>query len=243
MNTLLASATCMALIVSTVQLRAAPQQECLSLWKTADIDANGALSAAEDKANYIAAAVRSGRSMQQPDEISRDEFLQLCAEDAFAASGAPAASPGPAASKDLGKGDLTPAAQPLSELDARKKLEASGVREIQDLKVGEDGIWRGTAIANGQRQDVAIDAQGDIIGKPEMTQGSARPMTSAPATENMQAAGAASVEAARGSAGRGGLLLWTFLLGGNALALVMLSLMTSGGKSAMSSRTDASAFA
>jgi hypothetical protein len=242
MNTLRATAVCVGLGVSFVPLQAAPQQQCLSLWKTADMDANGALTAAEDKGNYISTAARRGRSLKQPDAISRDEFLQLCAEDAFAASDAPGSSPGPAASKDLGKGDLTPAQHPLSEADARKKLEASGLREIQDLKVSEDSIWRGTALANGQRQDVAIDAQGDIVAK-DRVQGSAPTATGHPALEKSAAVGAASADAPRGPAARGGLLVWTFLLIGNALAVVFLSMMTSGGTSAMSSRTDASAFA
>ena len=237
MNTLRATAVCILLGVSFGPLQAATQQECLSLWKTADIDANGALTEAEDKGNYIATAVRRGRPLNQPQAISRDEFLQLCAENAFAASDAPASSPGPAASKDLGKGDLTPGAQPLNEADARKKLEATGFREIQDLKVGEDNIWRGTALANGQRQEVAIDAQGDIVAN-DRTKAAAPTATAVPAPNNREAA--ASV---RGSAGRGGLLLWTFLLLGNALAVVLLSMITSGGTSAMSSRTDASAFA
>ena len=74
-------------------------------------------------------------------------------------------SPGPAASRDLGKGDITPSAHPLSEKDARDKFTANGFREVQNLKLDKTGVWRGTAIANGQRQDVAIDGQGDMVAK------------------------------------------------------------------------------
>ena len=246
--TLRTAVACGALLIACGSAQAATEQQCLSLWKTADIDADGALSAAEDKSNYLAAAEKSGRSLQTSGQISRDEFLQLCAADAFAAAGAPAAaSPGPASSRDLGKGDLTPAMAPLSEADARDKLTASGFREIQNLRLDESRIWRGTAVANGQRQDVAVDAQGDIVAK--TAQGSPNPPPRDPGDAAAEPGPSPTPPAAmpeltqRGSPGAGGLLLWTFLLIGNAAALFILSAMTSSGTSAMSSRTDASAFA
>lgn len=235
-----------ALCMSLSPVHAATEQECLSLWKTADIDANGALTKAEDKAGYIATAVKNGKSLQQPDALSRTEFLQMCAENVFAAKD-PAAAPGPAAGRDIGKGDLTPAQNPLSEADARSKLEASGFREVQGLTLGDDSIWRGTALANGVQQSVAVDAQGDIVAK--SAEGpAAAPANAAPAekrsadTAKDAPASTAAPVVERGSAGPGGLFLWTFLLIGNAIALLLLSMLTGSGTSAMSSRTDASAF-
>lgn len=239
-----------ALCLSLSPVHAATEQECLSLWKTADIDANGALTKSEDKAGYIATAVKNGKSLQQPDVLSRTEFLQMCAENVFAAKD-PAAAPGPAAGRDIGKGDLTPAQNPLSEADARSKLEASGFREVQGLTLGDDSIWRGTALANGVQQSVAVDAQGDIVAKsaegPAATAPAAPAVKAAPAEKRRaDTAGAPASTAApvveRGSAGPGGLFLWTFLLIGNAIALLLLSMLTGSGTSAMSSRTDASAF-
>ncbi len=236
-----------ALCFSLSPLHAATQQECLSLWKTADIDANGALIKSEDKAGYIATAAQSGKQLQQPDALSRDEFLQLCADNVFAAN-AGAASPSPAAGRDIGKGDLTPAQNPLSEADARSKLEASGFREIQGLTLDNDSIWRGTALANGERQSVAVDAQGDIVAKSEAgaaPKSDAAPAAAAPKAKRTAetAKEDASMSSAvlgveRGTAGPGGLFLWSFLLIGNALALVLLSSMTAGGTSAMSGRRD-----
>lgn len=236
-----------ALCISLSPVHAATEQECLSLWKTADIDANGALTKAEDKAGYIATAVKNGKSLQQPDALSRTEFLQMCAENVFAAKD-PAAAPGPAAGRDIGKGDLTPAQNPLSEADARSKLEASGFREVQGLTLGDDSIWRGTALANGVQQSVAVDAQGDIVAKSAEGPAAAPPANAAPAekrsadTAKDAPASTAVPVVERGSAGPGGLFLWTFLLIGNAIALLLLSMLTGSGTSAMSSRTDASAF-
>lgn len=237
-----------ALCITLSPLHAATEQECLSLWKTADIDANGALSKSEDSAGYLAIAQKAGKPLQS-DTLSRADFLQLCADNAFAAAGA-ATSPSPAAGRDLGKGDLTPARNPLSEADARSKIEASGFREIQGLKLGDDSIWRGSAVVNGERQSIAIDAQGDIVAKSdgpksEMAQSEAPPPKPAPQAKAEPKASPVSTQVEgveRGSAGPGGLMLWTFLLIGNALALVMLSWMTAGGTSAMSPRPGATTF-
>ncbi len=236
-----------ALCLSLSPVHAATEQECLSLWKTADIDANGALTKSEDKAGYIATAVKNGKSLQQPEVLSRTEFLRFCAENTFPV-GAAATSPSPAAGRDIGKGDLTPAQNPLSEADARSKLEASGFREVQGLTLGDDSIWRGTALANGVQQSVAVDAQGDIVAKSAEGPAAAPPANAAPAekrsaeTAKDAPASAAAPVVERGSAGPGGLFLWTFLLIGNAIALLLLSMLTGSGTSAMSSRTDASAF-
>lgn len=216
---------------------AATDIECLSLWKSADVNSNGALTQDEDKSGYIAAAEKSGRSLVKPGTLSRDEFVQICQENVFAdvqsATGVPTTKPmtGPAASRDIGKGDLTPSLTALPEAEARKKLTENGFKDVRELKLDKEGIWRGTVLVNGQQQEVAIDAQGDMIGKPSPA--SPNP-DSAKATNKT---GAAAKSAARGDAGPGGLMLWTFILIGNGLALLALSSFTSGGTSAMSSRT------
>jgi hypothetical protein len=57
---------------------AATDQECQTLWKTADVDANGAFTRAEDKGGYIASVEKSGGKFLQADTLSRDEFLSYC---------------------------------------------------------------------------------------------------------------------------------------------------------------------
>jgi hypothetical protein len=131
----------LALLAVATPVMAATQEECLSLWKTADVNANGALTQDEDKNGYIAAAIKSGKPLLQPSTLSRDEFIQLCTTNVIgSAAAAPnnsaATPPGPAAARDLGKGDLTPAQHPLTETDARDKLTANGFREIQKMEYG-----------------------------------------------------------------------------------------------------------
>jgi hypothetical protein len=67
-----------------------------------------------------------------------------------------------AASRDFGKGDLTPGPA-LQKADAEKKLKSLGYGKVNDLALDEKGIWRGTAVLSGKTVTVAIDPQGDVI--------------------------------------------------------------------------------
>lgn len=220
-----------AVLIATPSAMAATEADCLALWKTADVNSDGALTKTEDSKKLIAAAQQKGRQLKQADTLSRDEFVQYCKGGDFdtmmTQAPAPAQTPGPAASQDLGKGNLTPSTKALSEKDARSKLEASGFKDLKGLRLDDKGIWHANADLGGKRQDVAIDAQSDIT-----TTGAPQPATKKPAPT------AAAAPMSRGNSGPGALLLWTFLLIGNALALFGLSSATAGGTSAMSSRQE-----
>jgi hypothetical protein len=158
------------LVVLAGNASAASQQRCLEVWKSIDNDANGALDASEDKAGYIAGAAKSGAKVVKANQLSREEFLQYCATNVAEADGSN--NPQPAASKesgtapkDLGKGDITPGTKPLQEADVRKKLEASGYRELSGLKLDGSGIWSAETTVNGKRVTVRVDPQGDIVSQ------------------------------------------------------------------------------
>lgn len=166
----LLAAVGVALHLSAGGAWAASQQRCLEVWKTVDLDANGALDTSEDKPGYISAAAKSGAKVVKADQLSREEFLQYCATNISEADGT--SNPQPAASKetgtapkDLGKGDITPGTKPLAEADVRKKLEASGYRELTDLKLDASGIWSAQTTVNGKRVTVRVDPQGDIVSQ------------------------------------------------------------------------------
>jgi hypothetical protein len=186
---------------------AATDQECSSLWKTLDVNANGALEQSEDAKGYIAAIQKSGVQLVKPDQASRDEFLSYCKTSITNVN-----TESPANTKDFGKGDLTPSKSALSEEDARKKFEANGFKNVRDMQLDAQGIWHATAFADGKDKPVAIDAQGDIVGAKTV-----EPLGSGSSD------GAAS--SARTSDGNSsvGLYLWVFILIGNAVALLMLS--------------------
>jgi hypothetical protein len=195
-------------------VQAATDQECQSLWKTLDVNANGALEANEDSHGYAAAMQKGGVHLVNPNAVSRDEFLSYCKTSI---SNADVSSP--ANTKDLGKGDLTPGKNPLSMDDAKKKLEASGFKDITGLTLDDKGIWHARAQADGKPKDVAIDSQGDIVG-----QLSTPPIGTGDSTRAVTAAGGAT---------KSGLYLWLFLLIGNFVALLALN-RAGGPTSAMS---------
>jgi hypothetical protein len=139
-------------LVAVTPALAESQEACLARWKAADLDANGSYQANLDNADYASALANKA-------EISRDEFLSLCKEDRFANIRVP---DNPAASRDFGKGDLTPGPAMKKE-DAAKKLKSLGYGDVTDLALDEKGIWRGTAVVNGEKKQVAIDPQGDVL--------------------------------------------------------------------------------
>jgi hypothetical protein len=183
---------------------AATDQECASLWKTLDVNANGALEKSEDAKGYVDAIQKSGVQLVKPDQASRDEFLSYCKVSITNVN-----TESPANTKDFGKGDLTPSKSALTEEDARKKLEASGFKNIQNLQLDSQGIWRATAFADGKEKPVAVDAQGDIVGAKTVD-----PILSPDGS-------AANARSSEGSAI--GLYVWVFILVGNALGLLLLN--------------------
>jgi hypothetical protein len=204
-----------ALMLVSVHANAATDQECQSLWKTADVDANGSLSRSEDKNGYIASVEKGGGKLLQADTLSRDEFLSYC-KTGFSG----VATQSPANTKDFGKGDLTPGGNPLSKEDAMKKLDASGFKDVRNLSLDDKGIWRAIAIADGKDKFVAIDQQGDIVaqaGQSSMDGGS-------PAKADLSASAPAPDAAIRsGSGERSGLWLWLWIIIANAAGLALLN--------------------
>lgn len=150
--------------------QAASQQRCLEVWKTSDVDANGALDSKEDTAGYITGAAKSGAKIARSDALSRDEFLAYCATNIAEADGAamkeaPADTESGTAPKDLGKGDITPGTKPIEEAEARKRFEANGYRELKNMKLDGKGVWSAETTVNGKRVVVQMDSQGDIVSQ------------------------------------------------------------------------------
>jgi hypothetical protein len=246
----------LTLIAFIPAAQAASDADCQSLWKTLDIDANGALEKSEDGKGYLAAMQLAGVKLAKPDVASRDEFLSYCRDKITNVK-----TESPQNSKDFGKGDLTPAKSALSASDVQKKLEANGFKNVRDLNLDDKGIWRGVADADVKNKFVAVDAQGDIMadakGPPIVKSDKGEPSASdkataapdaakmmVPKTENADNAmkpapgemsrdeNAVGTDITKGSSTTSGLLVWVFLLVGNACALLFLNGL-GGGTSAM----------
>ncbi|MFA5955543.1 hypothetical protein [Hyphomicrobium sp.] len=207
-----------ALMLVTSPVSAATDQQCQSLWKTADVDANGSLSRSEDKNSYIASVEKGGGHLLQPDTLSRDEFLSYCKTDF---SGV--ATQSPANTKDFGKGDLTPGTHPLAKEDAMKKFEASGFKDVRNLSLDDKGIWRGTAMADGKKKPVAVDQQGDIVAQLGEVAPPSGNNTMPKSETAVSSEGETPAVSGSGEGERSGLALWLWIIVANAAGIFFLN--------------------
>ena len=128
--------------------------DCYTQWKSADADRNGVL----DKGENAGAGIAQG--------TTRDVFLAGCLKGANVSE--PPGKPSQAGvkddfPKDLGKGDLTQGKNRFTQAEAKKRLESLGYRDIQDLTLDGNGVWRATAMSSGERASVGLDSQGDVV--------------------------------------------------------------------------------
>lgn len=47
--------------------------------------------------------------------------------------------------------------------DARRKIEAAGYQQVQDLRKGCDNFWHGQARRNGAPVNVVVSPQGEVM--------------------------------------------------------------------------------
>lgn len=75
----------------------------------------------------------------------------------------------PAVASD--KGDSNTAAAPVpgknsfTETQARERIEKHGYTAVHDLALDGQSIWRGKATKDGKPVDVALDFEGNVVGK------------------------------------------------------------------------------
>ncbi|WP_374450125.1 PepSY domain-containing protein [Stella sp.] len=62
-------------------------------------------------------------------------------------------------------GAPAPGANSFTETQARARLEDQGYTAVSGLTKDKDGIWRGSAMRNGQKVEVALDYQGNIVAR------------------------------------------------------------------------------
>lgn len=56
-------------------------------------------------------------------------------------------------------------ANSFTEGQARSRIQDHGFSQVTDLKLDNQGIWRGTAMRDGKRVSVAMDYQGNVTGQ------------------------------------------------------------------------------
>jgi hypothetical protein len=56
-----------------------------------------------------------------------------------------------------------PGANSFTEGQARARMSDAGFNDVQDLRLDDQGIWRGRAMRGGQQTGVALDFQGNVV--------------------------------------------------------------------------------
>jgi hypothetical protein len=53
-------------------------------------------------------------------------------------------------------------ANSFTKAEAMKQIEAKGYTHVAKLKKDENGVWRGTAMKDGQTGPISVDYQGNV---------------------------------------------------------------------------------
>lgn len=56
-------------------------------------------------------------------------------------------------------------ANSFTEGQAKSRIEAAGFSDVSELQKDDQGIWRGRGMRNGQQTSVALDYQGNVVGR------------------------------------------------------------------------------
>jgi opacity protein-like surface antigen len=54
-------------------------------------------------------------------------------------------------------------ANSFTEGQAKSRIESNGYSNVSDLKKDDSGIWTGTAMKGGQKVNVRVDFQGNVV--------------------------------------------------------------------------------
>ena len=70
----------------------------------------------------------------------------------------------PAVKSTQDNNSMTPVAgsNSFTRKEAIKQIEARGYTHVTGLKKGKDGVWRGTAMKDGQTGPISVDYQGNV---------------------------------------------------------------------------------
>ncbi|HYF09419.1 MAG TPA: hypothetical protein VD970_17500 [Acetobacteraceae bacterium] len=66
---------------------------------------------------------------------------------------------------DTTVGGLTPGANSFTEGQARSRIESAGYGNVTELRLDEQGIWRGRAMRDGRQVTVGLDYQGNVAAQ------------------------------------------------------------------------------
>jgi hypothetical protein len=102
-----------------------------------------------------------GNSMRRHFAIAAAAALLCTSSFVYAQQPAPAPVQQPSATQQP-QPQPEPGANSFTESQAKSRLEGAGYSNVSALRKDEQGIWRGTAMKDGKRVNVAVDFKGNI---------------------------------------------------------------------------------
>lgn len=141
---LIAFAACLSASAPALALT---DEDCATMWKSADANGDGMVSGPE--AERYAAAMRVAKKTA-PASFDRDTFAANCRSDVFA-------------NATTDEGAPLPGANSFTEGQAQDRVLAAGLSGVSGLAKDENGIWRGTASKDGKSVKVAVDYKGNVV--------------------------------------------------------------------------------
>ena len=90
-------------------------------------------------------------------------FLTILAALAISATAAVAQTPAVKSPNTNNPAAPVAGANSFTEGQAKSRIESNGYSNVSDLKKDDSGIWTGTAMKSGQKVNVRVDFQGNVV--------------------------------------------------------------------------------
>lgn len=129
---------------------ASTDAECAAAWKSADTNADGALTDAE--AGRYLAALRVAQKPVADGRITQAAFMEHCKAGVFRVSNAEPGAP-------------LAGANSFTETQATDRIMSAGFSRVTGLVKDAHGVWRGKASDGAKTVNVAVDFKGNVIAQ------------------------------------------------------------------------------
>lgn len=145
---LIAAAACLFISAPAFAMT---ETECVDMWKQADANADGTLTAAEGE-RYAAWMRLADKPMLADGTINEPAFKENCLADVFV-------------SASVDEGAPLEGANSFTEEQAKDRIIAAGMTAPAVLTKDDKGIWRGTATQGVKPVNVAVDYKGNVVAQ------------------------------------------------------------------------------
>ena len=125
--------------------------DCADMWKKADLNGDGQLNGAESQ-RYTAWMMNAGKPVANDGSLDSSVFMINCQADVFVTAA-------------VDEGAPLSGANSFTETQAQNRAIAAGLLDISALAKDQNGIWRGTAMKDGTKINVAVDYKGNVVAQ------------------------------------------------------------------------------